>query len=254
MGLCSGTMTNNKHPTSSPNKSWCFIYYAGGTFYTYNKYPPHLLPCMQTCPSLTRQLACANPSTLGQIEPLAKHSPLNKPCSHQSWPSMLPANLLSGVCSGSQVKQISCKDWNGDGKSVLFTYNAATGAFTSQVIQANGTEGPVQESEFASEHTPAKFFVCLVRNSVALQALSILCVQDYTNEWIRIDDYCSRVTAGLSAQLHASLATFRSLAPVLCGLDSVPSSICNWARLLISAAAGWWCWWLTGSLREPLCI
>ena len=95
------------------------------------------------------------------------------------------------------MKHVNCKDWNGDGKNVLFTYNAATGAFTSQVIQANGTEGPVQESEFASEHTPAKFFVCLVRNSVALQTLSIRCVQDYTGEWIRMEDWKHQQVGGL---------------------------------------------------------
>jgi hypothetical protein len=128
MGLCSGSMINNKHPTSSPNKSWCFIYYAGGTFYTYH--------------------------------------------------------------NGNQVRQHSLKDWNGDGKNVAFTYNASTQEFTVQVLYRDGTEGPIHECEFSSDHTPAKFYVCL----------------DYTNEWIRLDDYqCRGVAAGGSLDPFESL-------------------------------------------------
>ena len=41
MGICgtsqtpNGRLLNNQHPTSSSNKEWCAIYYAGNTYYEY---------------------------------------------------------------------------------------------------------------------------------------------------------------------------------------------------------------------------
>ena len=64
MGMCSGQLLNNQHPTSSSNKEYAIIYYAGGSYYEYHKSVPLTQLLNVSSAALAAPAACVLPSVL----------------------------------------------------------------------------------------------------------------------------------------------------------------------------------------------